>query len=201
MKTIKSALPKAGCFLLLFTLICGVIYPGIVTGAAQVLFKDKANGSMLSSQGTNYASSLIGQPFEGNEYLWGRAITHQTPLYFDEQGEPLYYPSASQLSPASDTYREEVEKRVAKIKETNPAKEGVKIPVDLVTGSGSGLDPQISKKAALYQVDRIAAARNMEKEEVTKIIDTCTTHKFLSIFGEDVVSVVKVNAMLDGKLN
>lgn len=120
--------------------------------------------------------------------------------YKDENGKTLMYAAPSNLSPASEEYEALVKERVEKLRESNPDMDETAIPVDLVTCSGSGLDPHISVAAAEYQVARIAKANDMTEDEVREIIEKCTEGKFLGIFGEETVNVLKVNLMLDGIL-
>ena len=120
--------------------------------------------------------------------------------YKDENGKTLMYAAPSNLSPASEEYEALVRERVEKLRAANPDMDETAIPVDLVTCSGSGLDPHISPAAAEYQVARIAKANNMTEDEVREVIQKCTDGKFLGIFGEETVNVLKVNLILDGIL-
>ena len=120
--------------------------------------------------------------------------------YKDENGKTLMYAEPSNLSPASEEYEALVRERVEKLRAANPDMDETAIPVDLVTCSGSGFDPHISPAAAEYQVARIAKANNMTEDEVREVIQKCTDGKFLGIFGEETVNVLKVNLMLDGIL-
>lgn len=120
--------------------------------------------------------------------------------YKDENGKTLMYAAPSNLSPASEEYEALVRERVEKLRAANPDMDETAIPVDLVTCSGSGLDPHISPAAAEYQVARIAKANHMTENEVREIIKKCTDGKFLGLFGEETVNVLKVNLMLDGIL-
>lgn len=120
--------------------------------------------------------------------------------YKDENGKTLMYAAPSNLSPASEEYEALVRERVEKLRKANPDMDETAIPVDLVTCSGSGLDPHISPAAAEYQVARIAKANDMTEDEVREIIKKCTDSKFLGLFGEETVNVLKVNLMLDGIL-
>lgn len=120
--------------------------------------------------------------------------------YKDENGKTLMYAAPSNLSPASEEYEALVKERVKKLRKANPYMDETAIPVDLVTCSGSGLDPHISHAAAEYQVARIAKANDMTEDEVREIIKKCTDGKFLGVFGEKTVNVLKVNLMLDGIL-
>ena len=130
----------------------------------------------------------------------GRIMNIDVSTYKDENGKTLMYAAPSNLSPASEEYEALVRERVEKLREANPDMDETAIPVDLVTCSGSGLDPHISPSAAEYQVARIAKANDMTEEEVREIIMKCTDGKFLGLFGEETVNVLKVNLMLDGIL-
>lgn len=170
---------------LVLTLICGVVYPVIVTSIAQIAFPNQANGSIITvtqKNGTtiDVGSALIGQTFTKPQYLIGRP-----------QG-------TSQLSPVSEAQKAQVLERVAWWQALDPENSGA-IPSDLVTASGSGVDPNISPEAAEYQVDRIARVRNISAEAVREIIDRYTTGKLLGLWGEDAVNVLKVNLALDGR--
>ena len=123
-----------------------------------------------------------------------------TETFTDDDGNALMYATPSNLSPASEEYEALVKERVERIRKTNPTVKEEAIPVDLVTCSGSGLDPHISVAAAQYQVERIAKARNLDTEEVEEIIDKYTKGRMLGIFGEEVVNVLEVNLALDGIL-
>lgn len=200
MKTIKSILPKAAVIFLIFTVLCGVIYTGIVTGIAQVIFPHQANGSMIEVDGKKYGSELLGQQYTDDSHMWGRIMNIDVSTYKDETGKTLMYAAPSNLSPASEEYDALVSERVEKLRVANPDMDETAVPIDLVTCSGSGLDPHISPAAAEYQVARIAKAQGMTEDEVREIVTECTDGKFLGIFGEDTINVLKVNLMLDGIL-
>ena len=200
MKTFKNILPRAAVLFLIFTLLCGVIYTGVVTGLAQVLFPNQANGSIIEVDGKKYGCELLGQQFTDNSHMWGRIMNVDVSTYTDKDGKALMYASPSNLSPASDAYKELVSARVEKLKAADPDMDGTAVPVDLVTCSGSGLDPDISPAAADYQVKRIAKVRNISDEQIRTIVSKCSKGRFLGIFGEDTVNVLKVNLMLDGIL-
>lgn len=200
MKALKSVFPKALMIFLLFTVICGVAYTGIVTGVAQLIFPDKANGSLIEVDGKKYGCELLGQQYTDEEHMWGRIMNVDISTYKDENGKTLMYAAPSNLSPASDEFEDLVAERVKMIREANPDMDETSIPVDLVTCSGSGLDPHISPAAAEYQVARVAKANDMTEDEVRAIIKQCTDGRFLGIFGEETVNVLKVNLMLDGIL-
>ena len=198
MKTFKKILPKAAVIFLIFTIVCGVLYTAVVTGFAQLIFPDKANGSIIEVNGKKYGCELLAQQFTDEKYMWGRIMNVDVSTYKDEDGNMLMYSSPSNLSPASDEFKKLVEECVAKLKAADPDMGDKPIPVDLVTCSGSGLDPDISPAAAEYQVIRIAKARGMSTDEVRMVIEKCTKGRFLGIFGEKTVNVLRVNLMLDG---
>lgn len=200
MKTLKNVLPKAAVIFLIFTLLCGVVYTGVVTGIAQLVFPDQANGSIIEVDGKKYGCELLGQQYTDDGHLWGRIMNVDVSTYKDEDGKILMYAAPSNLSPASEEYEALVQQRVEKLRAANPDMDETEIPVDLVTCSGSGLDPHISPAAAEYQVARIAKANGMTQDQVQEIIDQCTDGKFLGVFGEKTVNVLKVNLMLDGIL-
>ena len=200
MKTLKNVLPRAAIIFLIFPLLCGVVYAGVVTGFPQLIFRDKANGSIIEVDGKKYGCELLGQQYMDEGHMWGRIMNIDVSTYKDENGKTLMYAAPSNLSPASEEYEALVRERVEKLRAANPDMDETAIPVDLVTCSGSGLDPHISPAAAEYQVARIAKANNMTEDEVREVIQKCTDGKFLGIFGEETVNVLKVNLMLDGIL-
>ena len=197
MKMVKSLLPKTLMIFLIFSVVCGILYTGAVTGLAQLLFPDKANGSIIEVDGKKYGCELLGQQYADDAHMWGRIMNIDVSTYQDEDGNTLMYAAPSNLSPASEEYEELVAERVEKLR-ANPDMDETAIPVDLVTCSGSGLDPHISPAAAEYQVARIAKANDMTEDEVRTIIEKCTSGRFLGVFGEETVNVLKVNLMLDG---
>ena len=197
MKILKNVLPKSAIIFLIFTVICGVVYTGIVTGIAQLIFPDKANGSIIEVDDKKYGCELLGQKYTDEAHMWGRIMNIDVSTYKDENGKTLMYAVPSNLSPASEEFKDLVAKRVQMLRKANPDMEETAILVELVTCSGSGLDPHISPAAAKYQVTRIAKANNMSEEKVRAIIEKCTDSRFLGVFGEEAVNVLKVNLMLD----
>ncbi|WP_270471480.1 potassium-transporting ATPase subunit KdpC [Collinsella intestinalis] len=182
----------------LFTVVCGLGYTLVVTGIAQVAFPYQANGSLIKIDDKIVGSELIGQSFEDEDHMWGR-IQNVT-IVEGEDGGLMAYGAPSNLSPASEEYRQLVDARVEKIRAANPDAGMDAVPVDLVTCSGSGLDSEISPDAAEYQVPRLAKATGKSEDEVRDIIAQCTKGRFLGVFGEPTVNVLKVNLMLDGVL-
>ncbi len=200
MKMAKSILPKALTIFFIFTFVCGILYTGVVTGLAQLLFPDKANGSIIEIDGKKYGCELLGQQYTDDAHMWGRIMNLDVSTYKDKDGNILMYAAPSNLSPASEVYAELVAERVERLRMANPDMDETAIPVDLVTCSGSGLDPHISPAAAEYQTARIADARGIPEDEVRAVLAKCTSGRFLGIFGEETVNVLKVNLMLDGIL-
>ena len=196
----QSVFPKALGIFIIFTLICGVVYTGALAGIAQLIFPKQANGSIIEIDGKKYGSELLGQQYTDDAHMWGRIMNIDVSTFTDEDGKMLMYSAPSNLSPASEKYAKLVEERVEKLKAANPDMDETAVPVDLVTCSGSGLDPHISPAAAKYQVARIAKANDMSEDSVREIIDKCTSGRFLGVFGEKTVNVLKVNLMLDGIL-
>ena len=200
MKMVKNVFPKAVLIFVIFTVLCGIIYTGVITGIAQVFFPEQANGSIIEINGKKYGSELLGQQYTDIKHMWGRIMNIDVTTYVDDKGQPVMYASPSNLSPASEQYQEIVDERVEKIRASHPNQGNMPIPEDLVTCSGSGLDPHISVAAAKYQIQRIAKAQDMTDSQVQEIVDKCTDGRFLGIFGEETVNVLKVNLMLDGIL-
>ena len=178
MKTLKNVLPKAAIIFLIFTLLCGVVYTGVVTGMAQLIFPDKANGSIIEIDGKKYGCELLGQQYTDEAHMWGRIMNIDVSTYQDENGTTLMYAAPSNLSPASAEYEALVAERVELLRAANPDMDETAIPV----------------------VARIAKAAGRTETEVREIIQTCTDSKFLGVFGEESVNVLKVNLMLDGIL-
>lgn len=197
MNGLKETLTKTVKIFLIFTMVCGILYTGIVTGLAQLIFPEKANGSIIEVNGKKYGCELLGQQYTDDAHMWGRIMNLDVSTYKDGNGNILLYAAPSNLSPASGEYEALVAERVESLRVANPDMKGTEVPVDLVTCSGSGLDPHISLAAADYQVARIAKASGRTEEEVRLIIDKCTDGRFLGVFGEETVNVLKVNLMLN----
>ncbi|WP_274310177.1 potassium-transporting ATPase subunit KdpC [Solibacillus daqui] len=200
MKWFKGTVSRAILIFVVFSIICGGFYPLVMTGFAQVVFPEKANGSLIEIDGKIYGTELLGQQFTEDTHMWGRIMQLDTTTYKDTKGNAVMYAYPANLSPASQQFEALVAERIDRIQKAHPSKEGEAIPVDLVTSSGSGLDPGISVASAMYQVERLAETNHLSIEEVERIIDECTDDKFLGIFGEATVNVLKVNLMLEGIL-
>jgi K+-transporting ATPase ATPase C chain len=185
--------------LVALTLITGLIYPLAITGIAQVVFPYQANGSMIERDGTVVGSALIGQQFNDDKYFHGRPSATNTPDPNDPtKNVDAPYNAAnsggSNLGPTSKTLSDRLASDVEKLKAENPA---MPVPVDLVTTSGSGLDPHISPAAALFQVPRVAKTRNMPEERVRALVEAQTEGRWLGLLGEPRVNVLALNLALD----
>jgi potassium-transporting ATPase KdpC subunit len=184
---------------LILTIVTGFLYPGIITGIAQVVFPYQANGSLIkNSSGQVIGSELIGQYWTAPQYFHGRPSAtvnlSGTPTPYEADNS-----SASNQGPTNAALIKEVQQRITELKKENPNAPAGPVPVDLVTASASGLDPDISIAAALYQVPRVAAARDMSQQAVTQIIDSHETGRFLGIFGEPYINVLDLNLALDAQ--
>lgn len=178
-------------------LIVGILYPLAVTGAAQALFPSQANGSLVYVNGKPIGSSLIGQYWTQPQYFHGRPSATlnlqgtSAPYEADNSG-------GSNLGPTNKALVETVQQRIAELKKENPdVPAGTPIPVDLVTASASGLDPDISVAAAYYQIPRVAKARGLSQTAVRTLVDAHVTGRFLGLFGEPRVNVLELNVALD----
>jgi K+-transporting ATPase ATPase C chain len=182
--------------LLLFTLITGVIYPLVVTGIAQVVFPSQANGSLILKEGKVVGSELVGQSFDDPRYFWGRLSATGTFPYNAFNAQNLTASSGSNYGPLNPALMEAVKARIAALKAADPGNTAP-IPVDLVTASGSGLDPNISAAAALYQVPRVARTRGLSEEVVRALVNQFTVGRQFGILGEPRVNVLDLNLALN----
>jgi K+-transporting ATPase ATPase C chain len=174
-------------FVVLLTVLTGVIYPLAVTGLAQALFRDQANGSLISDNGEVVGSELIGQSFSDHRYFWGRLSATE----YDAAAS-----SGSNYGPTNPALLEAIQARIDALKEVDPDNQEP-IPVDLVTASGSGLDPHISIAAAQYQIPRVARYRGLSEDEVSALVDRFTEGRQFGVLGEPRVNVLKLNLALD----
>ena len=185
--------------LLALTLITGVAYPFAMTGIAGVLFPRQAQGSLIEKDGKVVGSALIGQEFKSDKYFHGRPSATVAPDPNDStKTVPAPYNAAnsggSNLGPTSKALNDRVKEDVEKLKAENP---NAPVPVDLVTTSGSGLDPDISPEAALFQVPRIAKARNLPEDRVRQLVTENTRGRLAGLLGEPRVNVLTLNLALD----
>ncbi len=186
----RSQLRPAIVSFLVLTVITGIVYPFVVTAIAQVAFPIQANGSLITENGKVVGSSLIGQPFDDPKYFWGR-LSATSPYPYNAADS-----SGSNLGPTNPALIAEVKARIDALRAADPGNT-VPIPVDLVTSSGSGLDPNISMAAAAYQVNRVARARGMDPARVQALVAQYTEGRQFLILGEPRVNVLELNLALD----
>ena len=183
--------------LIALTLITGVIYPLLVTGIAQVAFPFQANGSIITgADGQPVGSALIGQQFDDPKYFWGRLSATGPVPYTAFNADKLTGSSGSNYGPLNPALKDAAQARIDALKAADPANT-LAIPVDLVTASGSGLDPQISPAAAAYQISRVAKARGLDAATVADLVAQHTEGRTLGILGEPRVNVLELNLALD----
>ncbi len=188
--TIIKQFKIAFILLILMTLLTGGLYPALVTGIAQILFPFQANGSLIKLNNKVIGSQLIGQSFTNENYFWGRP-SETTPFPYNASNS-----AGSNYSALNKDYLSTIKTRSEQLQKNNPKKQGL-IPVDLVTASGSGLDPEISPTAAIYQAARIAKARKIPEEKILSLITKFTKNRSLGILGEPRVNVLQLNLALN----
>jgi K+-transporting ATPase ATPase C chain len=174
------------------TLACGALYPLAVTGVGAAAFPQQAAGSMIEVDGKAVGSSLIGQQFTSPKYFWGRPSA-TGPMPYNASAS-----SGSNQGPLNPAFTDAVKARIEALQAADPAN-SAPIPVDLVTASGSGLDPEISLAAVEYQLNRVAAQRRMAPEQVRALVQRHASRQYFGFFGEPRVNVLELNLALDGK--
>jgi K+-transporting ATPase ATPase C chain len=177
--------------LIILTAITGVLYPLAVTGVVQTVFSRQANGSLIVQNGQAVGSTLIGQPFDDPKYFWGR-LSATSPYPYNASAS-----SGSNLGPTNEALLKSVKDRIDALKAADP-ENSTPVPVDLVTASGSGLDPHISPAAADYQVHRVAKVRGLDEAKVRALVTAQTEGRQFGLFGEPRVNVLELNLTLDG---
>jgi K+-transporting ATPase ATPase C chain len=192
----RSQLRPALVSLGLFTLLTGLLYPLVVTGIAQVVFPWQANGSLITHNGRPVGSALLGQPFDDPKYFWGRLSATSPAPYTAFNADKQTGSSGSNYGPLNPVLLEAVQGRIKALRDADPTNTGP-IPVDLVTASGSGLDPHISPAAAAYQVGRVAQARRLSEEALRQLVAQHTAGRTLGLLGEPRVNVLTLNLALD----
>jgi K+-transporting ATPase ATPase C chain len=183
----NEQLKPAVVLFLLLTALTGVVYPAVVTGIAQAVFPRQANGSLMEKDGKQVGSELIGQPFDDPKFFWPRPSA-TTPAYNGASS------TGSNFGPTNPAQLDAVKGRLEAIRKHHPHGD---VPVELVTASGSGLDPHISPKAAAFQVERIARRRALAPQDVARIVAEHTEARTLGVLGEPRVNVLKLNLALE----
>lgn len=191
MNEIAVQLRNSFVFVVLFTFLVGLLYPGAMTLVGHVLFPRQASGSLITVNGKTMGSELIGQPFDDVKYFWSR------PSATSPQAYNAANSSGSNLGPTNPDFITSVKGRVDTLRKADPDKAEAPVPMDLVTASGSGLDPHISPAAAEYQVSRVAKARNLAPAKVEELIAQNTDGRWLGFIGDPGVNVLKLNLALD----
>lgn len=186
----SKLLRQAFVLLLLMTVITGVLYPLAATGLAQLIFPQQASGSLIVRNGKPVGSVLIGQSFTDPKYFWGRPSATAPNAY--NAGAS----SGSNLGPTNPALTEAVKQRIAALRAADPGNQAL-VPVDLVTASGSGLDPEISPAAAQYQLARVARVRGLDPARVQALVNACTRGRQFGLLGEPRVNVLQLNLVLD----
>ncbi|GAB6848933.1 potassium-transporting ATPase subunit KdpC [Paraburkholderia kururiensis] len=190
MKSLFRLLRPLAVIFAVLTALTGLAYPAVMTAFGQAVFPHEANGSLIEVNGKPVGSELIGQQFDAPQYFWGR-LSATTPMPYNAQGS-----SGSNLGPTNPALADEIKGRLDALKAagTDMSKP---VPVDLVTSSASGLDPEISPAAAAYQVERVANARHLNANDVQALVDRYTAGRQFGLFGEPRVNVLKLNLALD----
>jgi potassium-transporting ATPase KdpC subunit len=184
-------LRRGAVALAVFTVLVGLAYPLLMLGVGQVAFGDRADGSLVKgADGQVVGSSLIGQAFDAPEYFWGRPSAAG-------DGYDAGASGASNLGPTSQKLADTVQERIDQLLAANPGRTAADIPAELVTASGSGLDPHISPAAAEFQVERVAAARRLDPARVRELVSQHTEGRDLGLLGEPRVNVLRLNLALD----
>jgi potassium-transporting ATPase KdpC subunit len=186
----RKEMRSAALMLIAMTVVTGAIYPLAVTGIAQLLFPESANGSLIERDGEPVGSSLIGQPFTDPKYFWSR-LSATGPAPYNGSAS-----SGSNYGPLNDALSEAVKGRVDALVSADPDHRSP-VPVDLVTSSGSGLDPHVSPAGARYQVARVARARGLDPSLVAELLEEHTEDRQLGFLGEPRVNVLELNLALD----
>lgn len=191
-----NELKKAIRLTIVLIVICGLAYPLLITGIGQVLFPNQANGSVITHNGKEVGSKLIGQQYNDDGHFMGRisAVNYNT----SNDGKEIDATSGSEnLGPTSDVLKERVEGDIKSFLEKNPTLSKEDISSELISQSGSGLDPDITPQGAKIQVDRISKATGISKENLNKLIDENTKGKWLGLFGAERVNVLELNMSVD----
>lgn len=204
MSKMLNGLKKITIFSVVLLLLCGIIYPLLVTGIAPIVFPNKANGSIIEVNGKEVGSELVGQDFTDERFMKCRPSAVNYNTYTAEEKEDGSYTG---VSSGSDNYAPSNSELITRVKEdmdeflkNNPDIKKEDIPTDLLTASGSGLDPHISPESAKVQIPALAKSTGLLESELQEIVDNNTKSKFLGVFGEETVNVLKVNLEIAKRL-
>jgi K+-transporting ATPase ATPase C chain len=190
MKNILHQFKISAVVLIVFSILTGIVYPLVITAISQLLFPQKANGSIVKIDGKEAGSELIGQPFNDPKYFWSR-LSATSPYQYNAGAS-----SGSNLGPVNPSLLDGIKKRMQDLKTADP-QNNEPVPVDLVTASGSGLDPHISIAATMYQVPRVARLRGIGVDQLRTLVDRYTEGRQFGILGEPRVNVLQLNLALD----
>lgn len=203
MKNFLHNTKRAVLVTVVLMIICGLIYPLVLTGISKVIFPRQAEGSLIRVDGKVVGAETIGQEFTEDYYMWGRPSAYHYNTYTEDENGNLVYSDGTEFAgvssgsnnyaPTNETLTERVENDMEKFLERNPEVKAEDIPTDLLTASGSGLDPHISPESAQIQIPRIAEASGLSEEKVEEIVSEHTEGKLLGVFGEETVNVLMVN--------
>lgn len=203
MKNFLHNTKRAVLVTVVLMIICGLIYPLVLTGISKVIFPRQAEGSLIRVDGKVVGAETIGQEFTEDYYMWGRPSAYHYNTYTEDENSNLVYSDGTEFAgvssgsnnyaPTNEALTERVENDMEKFLERNPEVKAEDIPTDLLTASGSGLDPHISPESAQIQIPRIAEASGLSEEKVEEIVSEHTEGKLLGVFGEETVNVLMVN--------
>ncbi|HDR8907680.1 TPA: potassium-transporting ATPase subunit KdpC [Burkholderia multivorans] len=186
----KSLIRPLVVIFVVLTAVTGLAYPAVLTAFGQAVFPWQANGSLIERNGQVVGSALIGQSFDAPKYFWGR-LSATSPMPYNATGS-----GGSNLGPLNPSLAEQVKARIAALRDVGTDL-STPVPVDLVTASASGLDPEITPAAAAYQIERVANARHLSRETVAQLVAANTTGRQFGVLGEPRVNVLKLNLALD----
>ena len=202
-KNLLHSARQAVVVTIVLMLICGLLFPCLLTGLSSLLFPSQANGNLITVNGHTVGAKYVGQEFTEDYYMWSRPSAYHYNVYTEDEDGKKYYPDGTEFpgigsgsnnyAPSNPALTERVEADIEAFLEKNPEVKREEIPTDLLTASGSGLDPHISPESAEVQIPRIVEASGMSEDMVRDIIKNNTDGKFLGVFGEETVNVLMVN--------
>lgn len=202
-KNLLHSARQAVVVTIVLMLICGLLFPCLLTGLSSLLFPSQANGNLITVNGQTVGAKYVGQEFTEDYYMWSRPSAYHYNVYTEDEDGKKYYPDGTEFpgigsgsnnyAPSNPALTERVEADIEAFLEKNPEVKREEIPTDLLTASGSGLDPHISPESAEVQIPRIVEASGLSEDMVRDIIKNNTDGKFLGVFGEETVNVLMVN--------